>query len=210
LRLGWAFAALLAVAASLLAVPAVRARVLEFLQVGAVRILLPQEPAANGRLLPRKHKPYHEREIIISVLDLDGETTLEEARAAVTFPIDLPTYPVDLGEPDRVFLQHMDTGDFVVLAWLDEAGEPRLVQYVVGPGVYLLKGTPQIVRETLVNGQLGLLARGQYLLQIEGYHQPVQFVQGPALIWSVGPLTYRLEAELSEEELVRIAESIGE
>lgn len=209
-KLGWAVAALLAVLASTLVVPSVRARVLEFLQVGAVRILQGDALVQNGQITPYKEKHNHEREVIISVLELDGETTLEQARADVNFPIDLPTYPADLGEPDRVFLQHMDTGDFVVLAWLDAAGEPRVVEYVIGPGVYLLKGTPNVVQETLVNGSLAVWARGQYLLHIDGFHQPVQFVSGPALIWTRDKLTYRLEAPLSLAEMVRIAESVGE
>lgn len=210
LRLGWAFGILLALLASSLAVPSVRARVLEFLQVGAVRILIPQGEDQSGSTIGRKHKEHREEEIIVSILDLDGEISLQEARDAVSFAIDIPTYPEDLGEPDRVFLQHMDTGDFVVLAWLDGDGEPELVEYVIGPGVYLLKGTPEIVEETVVNGVLGVWARGQYLLQIEGYHLPVQFVHGPALIWAVGDLTYRLEGSLSEDEMVRIAESISQ
>jgi hypothetical protein len=209
IRLSWAVAAVLVALASLLAVPSVRARVMEFLQVGAVRILRPQQPTIQGDLLPRKHKQHTGENVLISVLELDGETTLDDARAQVAFPIDLPSYPADLGQPDRVFLQHMDTGDFVVLAWLDAEGQPSLVEYVVGPGVYLLKGTPDIVKETEVNGQLAFWTGGEYLLQIDGYHQPVQFVAGPALIWANGPLTYRLEAPLSEQEMVRIAESIG-
>lgn len=208
LRLGWAFAAVLAVLASLLAVPSVRARVLEFLQVGGVRIVLPDLPTQNGAFAP-KQKGSPRSEFVASVLDLDGETTLTDARQQVTFPIDLPSYPQDLGDPDRVFLQHMDTGDFVVLAWLDEDGEPRLIEYVLGPGVHLLKGSPDVIGETTVNGNYAVWTTGEYLLQIEGYHQPVQFVPGPVLIWAVGPLTYRLEAPLSMEELVRIAESVG-
>jgi hypothetical protein len=209
LRVSWAVAAILVALTSLLAVPSVRARVIEFLQVGAVRILRSQQPTIEGDLLPRKQK-LHGHDVLNSVLELDGETTLDDARAQVGFPIDLPSYPANLGEPDRVFLQHMDTGDFVVLAWLDTDNQLRLVEYVVGPGVYLLKGTPDIVKETEVNGQLAFWTGGEYLLQINGYHQPVQFVAGPALIWASGPLTYRLEAPLSEQEMVRIAESIGE
>lgn len=208
-QLRWALAALLVAAASLLAVPAVRARVLEFLQVGAVRVLLPEQPAGDKvEHTARKHKLSRTEPIIGSVLELDGETTLEAARDQVTFTIGLPSYPSGLGEPDRVYLQRTDLGDFVVLAWLDSADKVELVQYVVGSGVRLNKGEPEVVEVTELNGQLAIWTNSEYLLSVDGYQQPLRFVNNPALIWLDEGVTYRLEGPFDLATMLRIAGSI--
>ncbi len=213
-RLAWALAALLVALISLLAVPEVRARVLEFLQIGAVRIIFPQptETESSGAIFPAEKTatptlfPY---EVLSSLLDLEGETTLAAVRFAVDFPIALPSYPSDLGDPDKVYLQTTEGGKFVVLAWLDEQERVELVLYVVEPGVSITKGPPDVVEMAEVNGSPAVYAIGDYLVVINGSHQPVRFVHGAALIWEENGLTYRLEAPLPLDEMIRIAESIN-
>lgn len=208
-RLRWALAALAVAAATLLAVPNVRARVLEFLQVGAVRIDLPLlSSSEKSEHIARKHKARRPEAIIASVLELDGETSLQAARQSVNFPVNLPSYPQTLGEPDKVFLQQTELGDFVVMAWLDADGELQLVEYVIGVGVRLTKGEPEVVEVTELNGQLAIWTNSEYLLAVDGYHQPLRFVNNPALIWVDGDVTYRLEAPLNLEAMLRIARSI--
>jgi hypothetical protein len=208
-QLRWALAALLVAMVSLLAVPSVRARVLEFLQVGAVRVVLPELSASQKvEHTARKYKLSRPELIIGSVLELDGETTLETARGEVAFPIGLPSYPFGLGEPDKVYVQHTDLGDFVVLAWLDSAGKVELVQYVIGSGVRLNKGEPEVVEVTELNGQLAIWTNSEYLLSIDGYQQPLRFVNNPALIWLDEGVTYRLEGPFDLETMLRIAGSI--
>ena len=90
-RLVWAAAILLAVIAGLLAVPRVRASVLDWIRLGAVRIFLvaptpvptPAPPAAAGPT------PV----VIASLLDLAGETSLEQARKRVGIDLRLPDVP---------------------------------------------------------------------------------------------------------------------
>jgi hypothetical protein len=207
-QLAWAIAILFVALVSLLAVPEVRARLAEFLQIGAVRILLPQ-PTETARAGAATRTPTRvPAEIITSVLELDGEMTLESARASVDFPINLPTYPGDLGEPDHVFVQTLPDGSYVVLAWEDDFGEVELALYVIGEGVRLEKGIPGIIEAVEVGDVLGIVSSGEYLLSVDGFQQPVKLVRGPVLIWVKEGITYRLEAELDVKELIQIAESI--
>lgn len=211
-RFAWALVATLVVLASLLAVPDVRARILEFLQIGAVRIFLPQETdqlapsaAATQTMTPTRLP----EGLIDSELDLDGETSLEAARAAVDFPINLPQYPEGIENPDRVFLQGAQGGQFVVLVWLDDEQQIEIVLYVIGEGIELSKGPPEVIEVVEVDGALAIWTTGEYILTIEGYQQPMKFVRGPVLIWAKDGITYRLEIDLPLEQMVLIAESIN-
>jgi hypothetical protein len=210
---------LLVLATSLLAVPGVRAQLAEWLQIGAVRILR-GDPSATatvaqdqeGHLLsgPTTRTP-SPAFVITSVLDLDGETSLRAARATVSFPIPLPAYPQYLGEPDHVFLQGSGDGQFVVLVWLQEnqAAQAELVLYVIGEAVQLNKGVPEVIEAVEVLGELAILTRGAHLLTTEGSEQYAKLVNAPTLIWVQDGITYRLEADLPLDEMIRIAESLA-
>lgn len=229
-RLAWALAALaFALVALTLAVPPARATVFEVLRLGAVRVLLgpltstptatappvapgivpsPPSPAVRPPATdtpPPSPTPYG------SLLEaLAGETTLEAARAAVEFPIPLPSYPADLGPPDRVFLQDLG-GPLVVLVWLDpqDPGRVRLSLHLLGPGVVAEKAGPRVVRETTVGGQRALWTEGPYLVRLHGGgYVADRLVEGHVLIWTEGEVTYRLETDLPLEAAVRIVESL--
>jgi hypothetical protein len=52
-------------------------------------------------------------------------------------------------------------------------------------------------------------AEGPYLLQLSGGDIDLRrLVEGHVLIWTDGPITYRLETDLTLDEAVRIAESL--
>ena len=115
---------------SLMSIPSARAAVLEWIQIGMVRIFIgeatPTEPAREpiGTVSPpaglptaAATPPYLVYDLV-SILDLDGETTLREAIEASDVPLKLPAYPPGLGQPDRVFLQDLE-GTMVVLVWTD-------------------------------------------------------------------------------------------
>jgi hypothetical protein len=220
-RLAWAVAVVVLVAAALLAAPEVRAGLVEFLRVGAVRIFLgaPTPTVAPG-----------ESEVIVTatpaagalpivtatpsligaLVDLGGETTLEGARARFGFPIPLPTHPDGLGPPDRVFLQDFG-GPMVVLVWLNPK-LPERVQFsllLLTCEVCATKSEPTIIQNTTVNGEPALWTEGPHLLQLRNGSMEVrQLVEGHVLIWTDGPITYRLETDATMEEAVRIAESL--
>lgn len=228
-RWAWAVAVALFLLGGLLAVPQVRAAVLEFLQIGAVRIFLVEPtptatppvtplPAATPPVTPAAAPsptatPRPTPTPLVSVLDLAGETTLAEAETRAGFPIRLPAQPPDLGPPDRVFLQDLG-GPVVVLVWL-EPGRPeavRLSLHMLGPGTAGQKFEPPVVQETTVNGRPAVWTEGPYLLQFQRGRR-VDFdtrrlVEGHVLLWVEGEITYRLETDLPLAAAVRIAESL--
>jgi hypothetical protein len=224
-RFAYAALVLVLAAAALLAVPAVRAGVVEFLQIGVVRILLGPRPTETPRPAPTASSTRAATAVpptplvLTSVLDLAGETTLAEARAGVDFAIPLPTYPPDLGEPDRVFVQDLD-GAAVVLVWLqpDDPARPRLVLNVLTSPILadkfffdVLKQRPPHVAFTTVNGGEAVWTTGPYVLETRGGDwQEYRLIEGHVLIWSDGALTYRLETDATLEEAVRMAESLKE
>ena len=209
-RLTWVLFALIIIAGGLLAVPPVRAHILEFLQVGAVRIFL-GEPVEGPALTRVPDGSSPAQALIPSLQIIAGEIDLQTAQEQVPFPIPLPGYPADLGEPDLVFLQDM-AGPFLVLVWMDPClpDQVRLSLHLIGPGSYALgKSMPRTVEMTRVNGQPAVWAEGLYILtMMNGGVENYRLLDGHVLIWEESGLTYRLETDLSMEEAIRIAESL--
>jgi len=200
-RLAWAIAIVLVIAAGLLAVPAVRAAVVEIVQLGAVRIFL-------GGPTPTPLPPAGH----LSLSELPGETTLEAARSSVAIPIRLPSYPVDLGPPDRVFMLR-EFGGVVILVWEDPnySDLARLALFEIPPGPIVNKLFPERVQSTSVAGRPAIWSIGDHFVElIMESRQELVLVRGNVLIWSIEGVTYRLETSLSLEEAVRIAESFEE
>jgi len=207
-RRGFAWAVAVLVLALLLAfsVPAVRAGILDFFQIGAVRVFPTAPPAGTSSPLPTQTRATDMPELF----DLAGETTLEAARAGAGFPILLPTYPADLGPPDRVYLQ--EDGPMVILVWLEpgDSGKPFLSLHEIAAGAMTLtKMNPRVIEETQVNGQYALWAQGPYMLETRnGNRDFFRLVAGNTLIWEIEKITYRLETSVPLEEAVKIAESL--
>lgn len=215
-RLAWVLVILILLA-TLMAFEPVRAQILEFLQIGAVRIFLsqPTPTTSPGETQPSPVAgmsiPTATPVIYPTLTDLAGETSLVEAQRALDFPIKLPTYPSGLGAPDRVFLQDLG-GQAVLLVWMDPE-EPDRIQLdllLMGPGTFAEKALPAVIEETSINGQEAIWAKGAHLLQFSGstYHSVPLVVEGNILIWEQDGVTYRLESDLSLEEAVRVAESV--
>jgi len=229
-RLAWGAALVLILLAGLLAVPGVRAQVLEFLQIGVVRIFL-VEPTPTPTLPPPtqaspavdQDQPENSLPVppptqlpsstpLASLLDFAGETSLEEAARDSGIPIGLPAYPPDLGLPDRVFLQNLD-GQVLVLVWLSPADPAKvrlsLLQFSGSDNMILSKIQPVTVLETTVAGNPAVWTEGPYLLKYRnGDIDIVRLIEGHVLIWEQAGVTYRLETDLPLEEAVRVAESI--
>ncbi len=223
-RLTWGIAVLLALFAGLMAVPSVRAAVLEFIQIGVVRIFpapslvqtsdVPFAPTAfPGVVMPVTATPGPTASsALIPILEkIAGETTLEEARQKVAFPILLPTYPGDLGQPNLVFLQNPDK-QMVVLVWLDPAkpDQIRMSLHVIQAESWMIKKfEPTVIEETTVNGQPAVWTVGPYpLLMQNGAVQMTRLIDGNVLIWAEGDLTYRLETDMDLNDAVKVAESL--
>jgi len=200
---------ILVVLSALLAVPQVRAELLEFLQIGIVRIF-PVAPTPTATPLPLTATPRPTTTLVLSLIDLAGETTLDEAQTQTGFVIRLPKYPPDLGPPDKVFLQDQG-GPMLVLIWFepDNSGRVRLSLHEFGEGTFAEKFEPKVIQATTVDGQPAVWAEGPYLLQIRnGDHVTRRLVEGHVLIWEVEKITYRLESALTLQEARQIAESL--
>ena len=214
-------AVILALLAAAWAVPDVRARIIEFIQIGVIRIF-PAEPTStpgsSGAVPPVQvpltatsiDEPRPQPPSVVSIAGLAGETTLDEARTQVPFEIRLPTYPPGLGTPDRVFVQ--DDGPTVILVWLDEVNPDtvRISLHQIGPrGFYLDKYEPRVLEETEVNGEPAIWAEGPYLVRLSvGREDFRRLVDGNTLVWKSGGITFRLESTLTLPEAVEIAESL--
>jgi len=176
-RLGWVTLVLAVIGVAItLAVPTVRAAVLEFLQIGAVRILLAPPTATSPPPLlspssaslppiPTSQQTFDDK---ISLLDLAGETSLDEARTSVDFPIRLPAYPASLGLPDDVYMQDLGA-PVVVLVWSspEDHGKAWLSLHIIPSGSYTLeKVQPRVVQGATVNGLPAVWAEDPNLLRL--------------------------------------------
>jgi hypothetical protein len=201
---------------SLMLIPTVRAAVVEFIEIGIVRIFradpapVPEESPATPVPLTATSSPPLPA-LIPFLEELAGETTLGEAQAATGYPIQLPGYPADLGDPDRVFIQDAD-GPMTFLVWIDPEQPDRVLMslHLIPEGSWAIsKMGPDVVQETQVKGQYAIWAEGPYPIRL--YNGDLQFrrmVTGHVLIWTQGEVTYRLETDASLEEAIRIAESL--
>ncbi len=212
LRLAWAILlALLILLAGLFTVPPVRAMLIEWLQMGAVRIWLIAPPAPPNST--HTQTPLSTSTPLASLFDLAGATTFAEAQQKAGFPLRLPTYPADLGAPTAVFFQDLG-GPAVILVWMDSTQpmRARLSLQILGPNTFAEKGNVQRIAQTTVNGQAALWTEGPYMLAYRKGNainwDMRRVVEGHVLLWTEGELTYRLESNLLLPEVVRIAESL--
>ncbi|MEJ2747525.1 MAG: hypothetical protein P8183_06410 [Anaerolineae bacterium] len=223
-RVAWAVVLLLLILGGLLAVPPVRAAVWRIIRAGAITIFV-NEPAPTD-IPPATATSTMDAASALSagvpptptlqpadeyIFDLATPVTLAEAQAAARFPLRLPTYPQDLGEPDQVYLQGKDWPVTVILIWL-KPGQPdqvRLSLYYIEADNYAYKSAENI-EVTAVNGKTAFWVDAPHIFQLQdGRSQPWLFVEGNVLIWWTDEgVTYRLESGLPLAEARRIAESL--
>lgn len=205
LRPLWAALAALVLLTLLLAMPPVQAALRRPFCLGSVCIVWGGSPHPTAGVAESPTPTP-----LPSALDLAGRTTLAQARAKATFPIRLPAYPANLGQPDYVFLQDLD-GTAVVLVWVDQAhpDQARLALSELSSGTFVYKFTNSPVAVTAVHGQKALWTTGPYMVEVQnGAYETRHVVTGHALIWTEGAITYRLETSVSLDDAVRIAESL--
>jgi hypothetical protein len=222
-HLAWALAAILLVLAALAAVPQVRAAVVEFFQIGAIRLFVGEPtptiapratdgPAAGG---PSPTVTGGAR-AGITLPDLSGETTLEDAATEIGRQLRLPTYPAGLGPPDRVFVQDLGL-PVAILVWLErpDSDVVELSLHVLpsSSGPFGVKSDIEVVETSEVNGQEAYWVTGSHFLEFfdaqgRAVFDSIRLVEGNVLIWTDEDLTYRLETSTSLDEAIRTAESL--
>jgi hypothetical protein len=218
-RLAWSLMVVVILCSSLMLIPTARAAILEFIQIGSVRIFrseptpsAPPQQQFPATMVPVTATPAATSAPLIPLLEeMAGEMTLEEAERLVAYPILLPSYPPNLGSPDRVFVQDAD-GDMTILVWVDPQAPDEVLMslHFMPAGSWAIKKIePAFNRETMVNGQYGVWAIGPYPIRFSnGNLDFIRMINGHVLIWAEGDITYRLETDLSLEEAIRIAESL--
>ena len=228
-RFAWSLVVLLVLFSSLMLIPPARAAILDFIQIGIVRIfraeptqVSPPQQEFPSNPSPVTATPAPTLEPLIPILErLEGEQSLESAQQLVDYPILLPSYPPDLGEPDRIFVQDAD-GDMTILVWIDPEDPTQVLMslHMIPPGSWAVdKMGPTLVQETTVKGQRAIWAVGPYPVRFSnGNLDFVRLVDGHVLIWTDGKafapgavstgVTYRLETALDLPEAIKVAESL--
>jgi hypothetical protein len=199
-RLAWALILLL-LAASLLAVPSVRAALVQILRAGGITIFVGEE-AATDELPPLLSE---------QLPSFTEPITLDEAE--MLFPdLQLPT---ELPPPDDVLLHEVNGWKSAVIFLWRDAAQPDQISmslYQINQPQYAYKGAGQL-ENTEVNGRQAFWINApHYFFLTLGNNESEAwyFVPGNVLIWWDDPVTYRLEGTNSLEEALRLAESMRE
>jgi hypothetical protein len=216
--LAWSLTVILVLFSSLMLIPPARAAILEFIQIGIVRIF-PRPTEIPGTITPESMvpstaTPYLDRLPVLSDLSqIAGQRSLDQAQniVALHYALLLPTYPADLDEPDLVFVQDAD-GSMTILVWLDpnDPDTVLLSLHFIPEGSWAIhKSEPVVLEQTSVNGNRAFWAVGPYPLRLSnGNLDFTRLIIGHVLIWVSDDITYRLETALPLEEAVKIAESL--
>ena len=138
-------------------------------------------------------------------------TSLERAQEVVGFDVRLPTYPTAIGEPDEILVQHFGERTAVVLLY-----ERREIAFSlletrgsIGKGL----GFEATVEPVPVGDDRGLWLQGQRVVEfLDEEGNPIRESQRVTnfntLVWEDAELLLRLEGDLSQEEAIRIAQSL--
>ena len=216
-KLAWSLTIMLVLLSSLLSIPTARAAILEFIQIGIVRIFPRSvEPTVEPTvdvIRPATATPSLPSSTLIPALSrIAGKTGLVDAQQMANYPILLPVYPSNLGQPDHVFVQDAE-GTMVILVWLDprQREEVLMSLHFVPSGSWAVrKVKPIIIQETDVNGDRAIWTVGPYPLILSNgdIDYFTRLIDGNVLIWTDGNITYRLETNQPLEEAIKIAESL--
>lgn len=197
-------AALLVVLAGLMVVPQVRAAILEWFQIGAIRIFI-VEPT----LTPLEPLPTPTPIATPKLSGLGLQMPWAEAQEAVPFPVRLPS---QLGSPDAVYLRQAYEPVVVSLVWFDAAAPEQIhaMLWQINAAHFATKWVyMDQMQELTVNEQPAFGLTGPHSLQLlEETANPPRLVTNTVLIWQANDITYRLEGDFTLEEAVQIAESL--
>jgi hypothetical protein len=182
-----------------LGVPRSRAAIADFFGVHGSKIEILPTPAAGVTPTPFPTPA--------SIQWIATPTSLKGARSGAGFD---PALPRGQGEPNGVYLVDYGRPPVVVLQYTHfDLWESRTVGFFV-------KGVPEGVamHDRTLNGLPAIwIGEGEHIVRFvdssgREVAASVRAVDRGALIWSAGSTFYRLETDLTEDEAVRIAESL--
>jgi hypothetical protein len=190
-----ALAALVVAVAAVMAVPPARSAILDWLGIGSAEIRIVDE-------LPE-----------VETVTLEPGQRVSLARAHELEPGLLDPHLDGLGKPDAVFVQDLQPGTPVTYVW-GELDRPRLLLTQVRGRFHfekLVHGGENGVVLTEVNGAKAAWIKGEHVLYYEsgrtGGALPSRLAKS-TLVWSRGPVTLRLEGDMTREEAERIARTV--
>jgi hypothetical protein len=213
-----AAAAILVLVATLVVSPPARDAVADFLGIGDIRVL----PAADFGMEVRPP--------VVVPAGAAVEAALGPQVPSVAAAVDATGFrlqvPAALGAPDSVHVQRSAAGVAATLRWAPGDALPATADPSTGALLTVLRAaietglvdkhlTPRTAYERLTIGgePAALITGGPHVVLLRAADGSVieqtTRLAGTTLLWTVGDLTYRLEAELPREALVAIAESIG-
>ena len=193
-----------------LASPEVRAAAREILRIGGIEIF--PVPSLSPRPSPTA-----------TPLSIQGQrVTLDEARRAVDFAVRIPDAPV-LGAPDEVTVETAPVPR-VTLVYRQREGIPTSPQAGVAALVVELRaevepaffgkgvGPDTRIEPVTVDGSAGYWLEGAphffFVRTADGsIRDETLRLAGNTLVWVRDGVTYRLEAQISRDEALRIASS---
>jgi hypothetical protein len=156
-------------------------------------------------------------------VDLGEPVTLAGARASVSFTVAVPT-AAGLGEPDTVYLRRGPGMESVALVYGPRDGFPAGVDSHVGLVLSEYAGTATPYFDKYVDEQLpptqvtvagrwpGLYFAGPQEVLVRDatgvVHDEHPRLSAPTLVWVQGAVTYRLEANISEQGALAVAASL--
>jgi hypothetical protein len=194
-----ALAVLVVAVGAVMAVPPARTAILDWLGFGGVEIRrvseLPNVPS-EGRLV------------------LGERVSLERARALAGHPVLVPDEE-GYERPDAVYADPSAPGQPVALVY-GPLARPRLLvlEFRAAPLIEKALLGETRVEQIRVDGARGLWIEGPrheffYRTLEQEAMRDTQRLAGNTLLWTRGPLTLRIEGDLSKAEAIRIAESMG-
>ncbi|WP_119066040.1 hypothetical protein [Aggregatilinea lenta] len=194
-----AVALLLIALVAVLAIPDLRAKAFEILQLGALRV-----EHEGPTLTPQPEGT--------PAFDPALETTLDDARSQVDYPVLLPAYPPDLGTPDHVYFYGDLYHPTVILTWegFNTPGKPPLSLSLYPSDSLIVKYAASPAARPLIHGKEAFwFVQPHVFEQPSPGADPVQrLIEANVLVWTSGDLTLRLETDWPLEEAVRLAESV--
>jgi hypothetical protein len=199
--LALAFALLAVAVAAVLAVPQTRAAILEFFHLRGVTI----ERVGELPTVPLQRD--------FNQLFLGERVSLEEARDQAGFEI---VVPEALGDPDGVYFQETPPGGMVSLVYgTPEHPRALFTQFrgTVEDVIFKKVAAGTQIDSVVVGGEPGYFLSGNphdfsYFDSSGEYRQEIVRLAGNTLLWERGPLTLRLEADINQQEALKIARSV--
>jgi hypothetical protein len=186
---------------AVMAVPQTRAAILEFFHLRGVTIERVGE-------LPTVPIQQHFNEVF-----LGERVSMEEARRSVHYPV---VVPKALGDPDEVYLQRSDPpGGMVSFVYgTKEHPHALFTQFVATVNEALFKkvAVGTTIDRVRIDGAPGFWIGGAHVFDYFDrrgeFRQELIRLAGKTLLWERGRVTLRLEADVSEEEALKIARSV--